>query len=318
MTDNRKPLLQGDILYLDGVSYLLTGDAVMQGDVIAYKATTPDSGPWDDILIREFFPGHLNHDLFRKENGELQCDKTVRRLFEEKRARFLKGEQIESKYLESLSSATGAKSVCYEEHGTSYSVRRLYKSVALETWMEKDHKAFSLEIVLPLVHNLLDSIESLHREGFLHLAVQPSQLHLLTNNVLFLDHIVLWENGNLDIPEEISRDCFYIAPEIRLQDRKNIGPASDLYAVAAWMCRMLYGRDCTPEHFKRELTMQKSPTACFLLSLFRKGLHILPRKRFSTTDEFRSALRVLEDLMKKERSNFQDAQQEERRYAGGE
>lgn len=293
MTDYRMPRARGDMLCLGGVSYLLADDAVMQGDVIAYKATAHGLGPWTDIQIREFFPHGPGCCIYRRENGELVGAEDHCPMLENKRRAFLKSYQTEAEYFSSLSPGIGAKVEFYQAYGTGYTVRVLPKAVSLEALIQQNPNGFLLEEIKPLLLNLLDQLEKIHRGGFLHLTIQPSQIYFLSEKALLLDYIALWTKENTESLDHFARDISYTAPEIRLQNWKELCPATDLYAVAALLYHLLYGQ---PLHREAFLTMEPDKTQGIpapLMMMFRKGLHVLPRKRFAEVGEFRSALLAL-------------------------
>lgn len=297
MMDERKPLSCGDTLYLGGVPYRLIGDPVKQGNAIAYRASAPGLGLWKDVLIREYFPLGLQRSVCRKENGELVCEKAARELFEAKGAAFWKGEQAEAKYVSAFLHETGLKTACYHAHGTSYSVRILPQTITLEKFIKQNPGNVSLEKVLPWLLALLDYLEIVHRQGLLHLEIRPSQIYLLTDRAVFLDHVCFWEKGGpdpLDTSEFDWEALSYIAPEIRLQNAGDLCPATDLYSVALIFYRLVYGHRQQQTSLGQQGPMKPQPLS-EQARWFRKNLHVLPRKRCATAAEFKAALLAAED-----------------------
>lgn len=287
--DDRIPFSCKNILYLGGIPYRLMGDPVKEGNVIAYKASAPGMGLWNDVLIREYFPLGLNQGICRKASGELACEKNARELFEAKRAVFLRGEQAEAEYISSLPQGTGIKTACYHAYGTSYSVRVLPKTMTLEMFMEQNSTVLSLEKCLPWVMALAAFLEKVHRQGLLHLGVRPSQIYLLTERAVFLDHVCFWKKGDPYLPEYHGQEIACMAPEIRLGNAKDICPATDLYSVALIFCQLLYGHQ-PPQPFLHFEDPMQTPSVFEQALWFRKSLHILPRKRYPTAAEFNASL----------------------------
>lgn len=293
MMDDRIPFPRRNTLYLGGVPYRLMGDPVKEGDVIAYKASAPGMGVWNDILIREYFPAGLQQSICRKNNGDLACEKIAQGLFESNRAVFLRGEQAEAEYVSSFLQETGVKTACYDAYGTSYSVRVLPKTITLEMFMEQNSGGLSLKKGLPWIMALVDFLDKIHRQGLLHLRVMPSQIYLLGERAVFLDHVCFWKKGSHDVPESHGREISYMAPEIRLQNAGDFCPATDLYSVALIFYRLLYGHH-PQKNFGLVQESTKMPSDLAQALWFRKSLHILPRKRFPTAAAFKTSLLHLE------------------------
>lgn len=72
MLDNRIPRQHGETLVLNNIPCRLTGNAVIQGDVIVYPAMIAGLGPWNDVLIRELYPRAPNSMISRSRDGGLQ------------------------------------------------------------------------------------------------------------------------------------------------------------------------------------------------------------------------------------------------------
>lgn len=299
MSDFRTPRPRGDTLYLEGVPYQLIGDAVIVGDVITYKASTQCSEPWVDLLIKEFFPYTINETVSRKENGTLDFTLFNNQHLEQKRNLFLKCHRIEKERIDRLPSSNGAKISCIKAYGTYYTVRRLSYAITLQSLLAQNPKGFSMENTMPLILKLLDFLECIHNEQLLHLQIHPSQIYLMAGKELTLDCMNLWRKGDTGLLRTISVDLDYTAPEIRLQNWEEISPATDLYSVAALIYHLLYGNTPRKNYFSliEPCEIQGMPNQ--IRAFFRKGLHILPRKRFSTVTEFRSALLALEPLSEK-------------------
>ena len=293
MTEHRKPRLHDEVIVLGGIPYRIWADsAIVQGDLIAYRASVPGQGPWNDVRIRELYP--QDEQIRRGEDGALQCTAASQALLAQKRAVFHKSQQAEAAQFAAFPPSLGIRSCFYDAYGTSYSVRIFPKSLTLDNLLEQNPDGFPPEEAVPLVLKLLDALEFIHSRGLVHLMVHPSQLYLLSGNLLMLDQISLWPQEMTTVPSGLVCDISYTAPEVRLKDWNEVGPSADLYAAAALLFHLLCGRPFCQEMFSLTPLYERTSVPAQFVPLFHKGLHVLPRKRFATAAEFRAALQDLE------------------------
>lgn len=288
MLDCRIPRRYGEILLLNGIPRQVAGNAVIQGDVIAYPARVSGLDGWNDVLIRELYPRSPDGSIFRSESGGLQCTAAGERLLAEKREVFLRAQRVEQRRFDRLPPAVGVKSLCCDVYGTSYAVRIIPHSATCETLLEQNPNGLPLEEAASLILKLLDLLEDIHNSGLLHLKIVPSSIHLLAGGALVLDYIQLWDQRKFDPAADFDYSLSYAAPELRLHNWSEIGPATDLYAATALFYHLLFGHS-PQQNWQMHLSQYgvlPVPLACVLY----KGLHLLPRKRFSTTTELRTML----------------------------
>lgn len=291
MLDYRIPRQDGETLVLNGVPCRVTGNAVAQGDVIAYPAMISGPGPWNDVLIRELYPRAPNGVISRSQDGSLQYTPAGAQLLAAKREIFLRGQRVEQRRFERLPPEAGAKSFCCDAYGTSYAVRIFPRSATCETLLAQNQKGLPLEQAVFLVDKLLDDLEDIHDNGLLHLKIDPGVLHLLPGGALILDYVHLWDQRNMDPAACFDCSLPYAAPELRLHNWNEISPAADLYAAAALFYHLIFGHG--PQQDWQMHLSQYDAMPASLARIFRKGLHLLPRKRFASVSDFRTALKAL-------------------------
>lgn len=293
MLDNRIPRQHGETLVLNNIPCRLTGNAVIQGDVIVYPAMIAGLGPWNDVLIRELYPRAPNSMISRSRDGGLQYTAAGAGLLAAKREVFFRGQRVEQRQLERLPPEAGAKSFCCEAYGTSYAVRMFPRSATCETLLENNPNGIPLEEAISLILKLLDLLKDIHDNGFLHLKIAPSCLHLLNGGALALDYIQLWDQKSFDPPENLGCSLSYAAPELRLHNWNEIGPTTDLYAATALFYHLLFGH--SPQQDQLIGLPQHNGLPVSLARIFHKGLHLLPRKRFATVEELQAVLLLLRE-----------------------
>lgn len=159
---------------------------------------------------------------------------------------------------------------------------------SLKTFLMEEKEGYSLENSVRIVQKILYALDRLHRNGQLHLAVCPENIFLFPDRAVLLGADRGWED---------SEAAAYAAPEVRLKNLAETGPPSDVYSVCAVFFHLLMRRK-----LKETEVMGKGLCRCFSekLEVFQdvpqgaarktvqilfKGLHTLPRKRYSCAAE---------------------------------
>ena len=244
--------------------------------------------------------------------GRLVAIKTIRteglnpEETEEIKGRFLR----EAKALSDLRH-TGIVTVYdYGEHdGKLYMILEFVRGESLWHRLAKVER-LSVDRVVSILRQLLDSISEIHRIGIVHRDIKPSNVMLdMTSRdeerVVLIDFGVAKltrEDGRAEVAPITQRDVVvgtpkYMAPEQLLNEP--LGPWTDIYAVGVMLYRMLSGQ--TPFTGRRadivaaHLRDPAPPLpAEFQLSAFdpviAKAMHKDPTERFADTGTFVSAL----------------------------
>lgn len=150
---------------------------------------------------------------------------------------------------------------------------------SLEVLLEEKNRKYSLEESAEVMKKILYALDRLHQNGHLHLAVCPE------NILLFPERVVLLHQ-KAALP--------YIAPEVRLNNLSEIGPASDIYSACAVFFRLVMKR-----RLREEEVIGMGLYRCFwadqdvffgdseelkrrTVKILFRGLHTLPRKRYAS------------------------------------
>lgn len=304
MQDNRQIRECGSTLILGGVTYRLEALEGMGGSAIVYRASYPDSlspGERHQVFIKELFPWNPRGDIARGADGSILCAPEAAARMESARQRFLTGNRINLELLQLAPSSTAGNLNSYEAYGTYYSVLLVHGGRNLLRALETQG-TFSLRESINTCQHLLQALEVFHRHRLLHLDVSPDNIILLPAKVLLIDFNSAWELDNPN-DEDFSFSCKqgYSAPEVLLQNKAEIGPATDLYACCAVWFHLLTGRRLTQSeqagHLRRSLPEALSglepvpqTAAAKTARILLRGLHPLARKRYQTIQELQTDL----------------------------
>lgn len=315
MAHGRSFRKKGDILLLGHTEYNIIDVAGFGGSSVVYKAVYEDklnAGKWHQVLLKELYPFHPKGYIYRDDTGFIRWLPEAKELMECSRLHFRQGNQVNLELLERAPSQTSGNVNSYEAYGTYYSVLTVHGGRTLEEELE-DGNPKTLQDSIELIIKILNALEHFHQNHMLHLDISPDNIILLPEQALLIDYNSVW------VMEEGANSDFiycekegYCAPEIRLQKFDQIGYATDLFSVCAVFYQMLAGARLTDEAIignpiKRLATekpeiLQGEPKSAVhkIIEILRKGLHILPRKRYQNVDGFRGALyEALERIYRK-------------------
>jgi serine/threonine protein kinase len=119
-----------------------------------------------------------------------------------------------------------------------------------DTLYNRRSKIGSLEVAAELLKNLVDAIDTLHKEGYLHLDIKPQNIYWNKRNDSFLYDLRLFDFDSIRNKDEINSGNVpllgtegWAAPELMKSGYKDISPATDLYSIGAVFYWMLTGGD---------------------------------------------------------------------------
>lgn len=307
MEDSRQLRSCGSTLTLGGIEYRLEAVEGVGGSTIVYRASYPDALNRDashQVFIKELFPVSPYGDITRGADGSVCCGPKSAGLMEQARLRFRSGNQINLELLRLVPSATAGNINSYEAYGTYYSVLTLHGGENLLQYLKK-HGKLSLRESVQIMQQLLKALGVFHRHRLLHLDISPDNILLLPGQVLLIDFNSSWELDNPNT-DDFAFSCKkgYSAPEVLLQNKNDIGPASDIYACCAVWFHLLSGRRLTEGEQAGNLrhsvvkmisALQDVPqtAAAKTAQILLRGLHPLARKRHQTIEALQADLTEL-------------------------
>lgn len=298
MNEKRQPRQSGETIILGDVEYHIEGIEGIGGSTIVYRAFYEDRlnrGSIHRVLIKELFPWHPRGLIYRDESGCIGCCAEGKELFERSQKSFYLGNQANLELLEQMPEQISGNVNSFEAYGTYYSVLPLHGGRCLQEILEQEESFRTLREAAVAIMQMLDALDCFHRNGLLHLDISPDNILMLPTYVLLIDYNSVWPvDRKQGEPYLLSEKPGYSAPEIRLRQERNIGPAADLYSVSAVFFQMLTGRKMRDEdfqgrgiqkYFQKNLDIfQKEPAsaACKAVQIVKKGLHVLARKRYQS------------------------------------
>lgn len=323
MDRERQPRAVGEILLLGGVEYRIEKVEGYGGSAIVYLASYPDALNQESlhlVYIKELFPYHPKGLVYRNEEGEICCMPKGREYMRQCRQSFYLGNQANLNLLAKMPEQISGNLNSYEAYGTYYSLLPVQGGESLETFLESGH-SFCLKEAAGCMKKILNALECFHSGGILHLDISPDNIRIFSSYALLIDYNSVWKIERE--PDEIC--CFsekegYTAPEVRLMEAEQIGTSADLYSVCAIFFQILTGR-----RLSDELTTQRGLSRCFpknlaifqgesgeavskAVQIVKKGLHILPQKRYQTAaemirdfDELLCRIDEQEEILRKQR-----------------
>jgi serine/threonine protein kinase len=126
----------------------------------------------------------------------------------------------------------------FEANGTAYMVMEFVEGAALNEWM-KQRRPVSEPDVLPLVVQVLDGLEVVHRAGFLHRDIKPGNIYIREDGTIVLLDFGSARQKASELTAVVSPGY---APFEQYHSHGKQGPWSDIYAFAGVLYWMVTGR----------------------------------------------------------------------------
>ncbi|MGM9603482.1 MAG: hypothetical protein ACI3XG_00275 [Faecousia sp.] len=307
--DQRLPLRAGTVLEFDAMPCHIEEVVGCGSNAIVYKGWYCDRlcpEQRHHVLIKELFPFHPAKKIWRDEQGQIVVEEDARQVWEAHRQSFLAGNEIHLHLLADHPDLLGANLNSYCLGGTLYSV--LGYSGGRDLYTELTRPGLNLGRVARWMLLLLDALEAFHESGYLHMDISPDNMMLVGNGedcrVFLIDYNSARPVG-ADSMDYLSIKDGYSAPEAETKSMSSIGFATDLYSVAAVFFRCLMGRKLTLEERLRAKApsgsdsplLQDAPqtVSSMVGQILKKGLNILPGKRYQSIGQMRLAFRELLD-----------------------
>lgn len=309
--DHRQALPPGTLLPFPAMSCTLIEESGRGSNAIVYMGSYPDLLNPDEhhtVLVKELFPLHQKSAIYRDETGSVICSSEGQDTWNLHLQSFQHGNRIHLRMLQRHPDLTGANLNTFSLQGTLYTVLGFTggRSLAAESSEapETDLRRLTVRML-----GLLDALESFHDSGFLHLDIAPDNI-LLTGHdnreqVMLIDYNSVYDlkAPTLDAPSYHSVKPGFTAPELRTGGEPSA--ASDLYAVTAVFYRCLSGTTLTAFQMSRpnppdvsacpSLRNMPDPVSVMVRQILRRGLRVLPKKRYQSVKAMQQAFQELLD-----------------------
>jgi formylglycine-generating enzyme required for sulfatase activity len=198
---------------------------------VTYLVTDPAIGT--RFALKEYLPAKY---VSRQENGSIvPLDEPSAHLFKDGLGRFLN----EARIVAALDHPNVVKVLRYfEANNTAYFLMPYYQGQSLQKLLENDGQ-LDRETAKALMLSLMDALEYIHSQGIVHQDIQPSNIYMTPDKTpLLMD----FTEAASDSHEPLSKAAktAYTAPE-QLSPNGNVGPWTDIYALAACLYRCVTG-----------------------------------------------------------------------------
>lgn len=286
----------------------LEGEIGRGSNAIVYRASYPDQMNRENrhiVLIKELFPFHRKGCIYRDEQDNIVCEPAGLETMDIHRRSFTYGNDIHLRMLAMHPEQIGANLNTFSLHGTSYTVLGYTGGRALD--QEITGEMVELRQIAMRLLGLLDALEAFHESGFLHLDISPDNILLIgqgaKERVILIDYNSVAALSQSTPPTYYSIKQGFSAPEIRTG--RPPAAASDLYAVTAVFFHCLTGKPLTPFQASRPVPPDVSGCECLrdmpdtvvdmVNQILRRGLQVLPQKRYQSVPQMREAFQELLD-----------------------
>lgn len=299
--DHRVPLRSRTVLKFDGMDCHVEEVVGRGSNAIVYKGWYPDflnPEQRHHVLIKELFPLHPEGKIRRDGSDSIIVEPEAEEHFFLHRESFLAGNEVHLRLLEEHPQIIGANLNSFSGNGTLYSVLGFSGGRTLQSALAEP--GLGLRVHVGRMQNLLEALEVFHKSGYLHLDISPDNVMLVgqgeQERIFLIDY-------NSTCPLEhreravSSVKAGYSAPEVENGERDSLCFATDLYSVAAVFFRCLMGRTLSLEEMLRAKAPDGADSPCLadapqtvssmVARILRKGLNILPGRRYQSTGQMR-------------------------------
>lgn len=270
------------------------------------------------VLMKELYPFEAERKIHRDENWNLEVDPEDQKFYDFHKKSFVMGNKVHLMLSEAESEHIAGNLDSFETNRTIYTVLTSKKGTVLSEMIRKGSGFSVFTDTIVFIQNLLHALKPFHNHDLLHLDISPDNIFVLTSEdketvpvrVLLLDF-----NSTYSMKEKQGFEntyylgkTGYMAPEILLHRREEIGPWTDLYSVSVLWYEILTGErfpqdrelmnlDNLISPYSPLLLHEKERSACELNKILKKGLQILPQNRYQSVDDMLSDIRKLYDIV---------------------
>ena len=191
-----------------------------------------------EFVLKEYLPQELHEQLSRSPG-----DASVQFAEPESRVKFREGMQnflAQGRVLAALQHPHIIEVIrCFEAAGTAYLQMPWYPGATLDQLLQRQG-ALDSEKIKSLLPPLLDAVQYLHQHSIIHRDIKPANIYLTSSGTpMLLD----FDSAVQALQPHARRtgSPAYAAPELELGTGP-AGPWTDIYSLAATLCRLISGR----------------------------------------------------------------------------
>lgn len=313
--DKRTPLEKGVCLRFSGMHCMIESLVGKGSNAIVYLGSYPDEqhpGLRHRVLIKELFPYHPRGAVYRDGEDHICFDEDGEDTMRLHRMGFGRGNEVHIRLQGSHPENFDFNINTFSMHHTLYSVMGFSggRSMDKELDMPGADKT-PLTVHIKRMLGALDVLGAFHGSGYLHLDISPDNILLIGDGKK--ERVSLIDYNSVHTLEEIrtgnalyySEKEGYTAPEVRRGRIPDIGPAADLYSLAAVFYRCITGRNLTAMQMVSRSVPDLSDAKCIqgmpdtilsmLRHIMRRGLASSVRRRYQDAAAMRQDMEELQD-----------------------
>lgn len=233
--------------------YEISGAPERGGSCLVYKAVKKEFVGQETfehrVVLKEFYPVSNAGIITRTDTGELQIPETS--AYQKRLEKFIDSYKIMLELKKSDDSIDHSVTVnaLFKANGTWY-IEESYDSGILFFDYYKTNNVFpSIKYVLGSLAYCLEIVGRLHKLGYYHLDIKPENLSFTKSGVVkFFDTDSFVKISELETCTDFMQSDGFSAPELALAAERPasapylIGPWTDIYSIAQFICYYLFGK----------------------------------------------------------------------------
>ncbi len=310
--DNRLIIKNGTVLDFPGMKCTITEYVGCGSNGIVYKGEYSDgmnSESTHSVLVKELFPYDPCGNIYRDTAGNVVVKPQAHDLYALHRESFEYGNRIHLALLQKHPEKIGANINTYLLNNTAYTLLGYTGGQSMDALLESKMRDYSLKALTERFLSLLDSLDTFHGSGYLHLDISPDNILIIgsgeNEQVMLIDYNSVHpiDQNTSSAPIYYSTKPGYTSPEVSHGGK--VTEASDLYSVAAVFYRCLIGTALTPSQMLgrcppdvsecRYLIDQPSSVTDMVKKILKRGLAVIPKLRYGSVSEMRRDFLELSD-----------------------
>ena len=246
-----------------------------------------------NIAIKEYFP----HGVASREGGNTVTVYTLadENVFNKGKDRFLK----EARNLAQFIKNTNIVSVLdyFEENNTAYIVMEYLEGQDMKKYIGAEGNVLDFEYIKVLANDLCDTLSQIHAAGIIHRDISPDNIFVCNDgSIKLIDFGAVKQDFNLNnetVTVILKRGY---APKEQYFSKGNLGPWTDVYALAATIYRLVTGQ--VPQESIERLDEDRLIPAHFINTAvsenfsyaLMKAMSLKVEDRYQTMQEFKTGL----------------------------
>ncbi len=298
--DKRKRLEAGTVLPFSGMECEIDSVVGCGANAMVYRGHYRDLQKQElfhQVLIKELFPYEPDGKIYRNETGRICVQPDVKTQMELHRKSFERGNEVHLRVLMQHPGELDFNINTFELNDTLYTVLGFSGGRSLEQEWEK-RKEQSLTELIGRIKKALEALEAFHDLGYLHLDISADNILLIGEGKK--ERVTLIDYNSVHTVQEIregagvyySEKEGYTAPEVRAGRNREIGFASDLYAMTAVFYTGLTGKYLSVVQSLQTSVPEFADTGCLrdcpstvlemVRAILKKGLQPIARRRYQS------------------------------------